>query len=118
MRAVVLQPGQRIGVADVPGAKLVQPTDVLVQVSLAAICGSDVHIKRGGGCWASDVHEPFRRTCFDARHRRVGAEAQAVAWGLPLMKVLLPDPCTDEEHRDAMAKAITEVRGEGVRVIA
>ncbi|MCL5736963.1 MAG: alcohol dehydrogenase catalytic domain-containing protein [Actinobacteria bacterium] len=48
MRAVVLQPGHRIGVADVPDAGLAQPTDVVVRVSLAAICGSDVHIKRGG----------------------------------------------------------------------
>jgi alcohol dehydrogenase len=48
MRAVVLEEGNRIGVVDVPAAQLKQPSDVLVQVTIAAICGTDVHIKHGG----------------------------------------------------------------------
>lgn len=48
MRAVVLEAGQKIAVAEVPDAILKRPTDVVVRVSLAAICMTDVHIKHGG----------------------------------------------------------------------
>ncbi len=48
MRAVVLEEGQKIRVAEVPAARLMQPSDVLIRVTLAAICGTDVHIKHGG----------------------------------------------------------------------
>jgi alcohol dehydrogenase len=48
MRAVVLEEGQKIRMADVPDARLLAPSDVLIRVTLAAICGSDIHIKRGG----------------------------------------------------------------------
>jgi uncharacterized protein (TIGR00290 family) len=45
-------------------------------------------------------------------------EAQARAAGLPLIKVPLPDPCTDEEYRAAMAVAIDEALRNEVRAIA
>jgi alcohol dehydrogenase len=48
MRAVVLEEGQRVVVADVADAKLLGSSDVLIRVTLAAICGTDVHIKHGG----------------------------------------------------------------------
>ena len=48
MRAVVLEEGQRVAVADVADAKLLGSSDVLIRVTLAAICGTDVHIKHGG----------------------------------------------------------------------
>jgi uncharacterized protein (TIGR00290 family) len=45
-------------------------------------------------------------------------EAQARAAGLPPIKVPLPDPCTDEEYRAAMAVAIDEALRNEVRAIA
>lgn len=48
MRAVVLEAGQNIKVAEVPNPRIKRPTDVVVRVSLAAICMTDVHIKHGG----------------------------------------------------------------------
>ncbi|OGM41062.1 hypothetical protein ABOM_010246 [Aspergillus bombycis] len=48
MRAVVWQ-GQpfNISVLDVPKPTILNPTDVIVRMSRAAICGSDLHIYRG-----------------------------------------------------------------------
>jgi len=48
MRAVVLEEGRKIRVADVADARLLGSSDVLIRVTLAAICGTDVHIKHGG----------------------------------------------------------------------
>ncbi len=48
MRAVVLKEGAQIGVEYVPDPSVKGQLDVLVRVTLAAICGTDVHIKHGG----------------------------------------------------------------------
>jgi uncharacterized protein (TIGR00290 family) len=45
-------------------------------------------------------------------------EAQAQACWLPLVKVPLPDPCSDEAYRAAMAEVIDEARQQGVEAIA
>ena len=45
-------------------------------------------------------------------------EAQARACRLPLLKVPLPDPCTDEQYRAAMTEAMGEARGQGVEAVA
>ena len=45
-------------------------------------------------------------------------EAQAEVAGLPLIAVPLPDPCSDEEYRAAMAKGLDEARDMGVEGIA
>jgi diphthamide synthase (EF-2-diphthine--ammonia ligase) len=45
-------------------------------------------------------------------------DAQAEACGLPLTKVWLPDPCSDDEYRHAMAEAISELTARGVESIA
>ncbi len=45
-------------------------------------------------------------------------EAQADACGLPLLRVPLPDPCTDEEYQAAMTVAIAEARAQGVASMA
>jgi uncharacterized protein (TIGR00290 family) len=45
-------------------------------------------------------------------------EAQAAACGLPLWKVWLPDPCSDEQYRAAMSEATERARGQGIRAIA
>jgi uncharacterized protein (TIGR00290 family) len=44
--------------------------------------------------------------------------AQAEACGLPLLSVPIPDPCSDDEYRAAMAVAIAAARDQGVRKIA
>lgn len=47
MRAVVyVRPGE-VEVRDVPAPRLVDPTDVLVQVTSAGICGTDLHASSG-----------------------------------------------------------------------
>ena len=45
-------------------------------------------------------------------------DAQAEACGLPLKKVWLPDPCSDEVYRAAMAEAMDEARSSGVEAMA
>jgi alcohol dehydrogenase len=47
MRAVVLQPNSRFAVEDVPKPRLLEDSDVLVRVTMAAICGSDLHAMHG-----------------------------------------------------------------------
>lgn len=47
MKALTFQAVRDVRVASVPDARLVEPTDVLVRVELAAICGSDLHPFRG-----------------------------------------------------------------------
>ena len=45
-------------------------------------------------------------------------EAQANACGLPLVKVFLPDPCTDEAYRDVMTSCLAQARDQGVEAMA
>ena len=45
-------------------------------------------------------------------------EAQARACRLPLLKVPLPDPCSDEQYQAATKEAIKEARGWEVATIA
>ena len=45
-------------------------------------------------------------------------QAQADAAGLPLLTIPLPDPCTDEQYRAEMSRAIDEVKRRGVQAIA
>ncbi len=45
-------------------------------------------------------------------------EAQARACRLPLFKVPLPDPCTDEAYQAAMTQAMDEARAQGVKAVA
>jgi len=47
MRAVVFVEPGRVDVADVPDPDLKEPTDALVRVTRAAICGSDLHFLHG-----------------------------------------------------------------------
>jgi alcohol dehydrogenase len=47
VQAVVLKDGGQIAVEDVPEPSLRKSSDVLVRVTLAAICGTDVHMKYG-----------------------------------------------------------------------
>jgi uncharacterized protein (TIGR00290 family) len=45
-------------------------------------------------------------------------EAQARACGLPLLKVPLPDPCSDEEYQATMGAVIAGARERGVEAMA
>ncbi len=47
MQAVVLQPGHQLALQEVPKPELDGPGQMLVKVTTAAICGSDLHIKYG-----------------------------------------------------------------------
>ena len=47
MRAVVYRGIERVEVAEVPDAVLVEPSDAIVRVRLTAICGSDLHLYHG-----------------------------------------------------------------------
>ena len=47
MRAVVYDGPRQVSVADVPDARIERATDVLVRVTSANICGSDLHMYEG-----------------------------------------------------------------------
>ena len=47
MKAIVLQEDHQLVLTDVPAPKILDPGDVIVNVTVAAICGSDVHAKHG-----------------------------------------------------------------------
>jgi uncharacterized protein (TIGR00290 family) len=64
-------------------------------------------------------------TTVNSVHRRVAMHAvresllelQAAAAGLPLVKVPIPSPCSNEVYEQAMSAAIAQARTEGVRHI-
>lgn len=45
-------------------------------------------------------------------------EMQAEALGLPLAKVLIPDPCPNDVYEQAMADALATAKGQGVTAVA
>ena len=47
MKAVVYDGPRQVSVKDVPDAKIERPTDVLVRITSANICGSDLHMYEG-----------------------------------------------------------------------
>lgn len=47
MKAVVLQKGNQLALEEVSKPEIIDPDDIVVKVTTAAICGSDVHIKYG-----------------------------------------------------------------------
>ncbi len=62
-------------------------------------------------------------TTVNSTHQRVAmhavreslVEMQAAAVGLPLVKVPIPSPCTNEFYERAMSEAMARARAEGVR---
>lgn len=62
-------------------------------------------------------------TTINRAHQRVAmhavreslVELQAAAAGLPLVKVPIPSPCTNEEYEHAMSDAMARAQAEGVR---
>jgi len=47
MKALVYKAPQQFGLEDVPVPKIIEPTDIIGKVTLAAICTSDIHIVHG-----------------------------------------------------------------------
>ncbi len=47
MKAVVYEGPRQVAVKDVPDARIERPTDVLVRITSANICGSDLHMYEG-----------------------------------------------------------------------
>lgn len=47
MKAVVIKPGNKLGLDDVPKPRLLKDDEALIKVTTAAICGSDLHAKHG-----------------------------------------------------------------------
>ncbi len=47
MKAVIYNGPYDVKVKDVPDAKIVRPTDVLVRITTTNICGSDLHMYEG-----------------------------------------------------------------------
>ena len=59
------------------------------------------------------ITEPYDRVSMHGVRREI-VEAQAEAVGLPLHKVLIPAPCSNEAYEAAMARAMTAAKAEGV----
>ena len=61
MRALIFEAVQRVNVTTVPDPSVMEPTDALIRVRLAGICGSDLHPyhgrERGLDCGAVMGHE-------------------------------------------------------------
>jgi uncharacterized protein (TIGR00290 family) len=62
-------------------------------------------------------------TTVNRTHERVAMHAvreslleiQAEAAGLPLVKVLIPSPCSNEVYEEAMSQAMTQAKAEGIQ---
>jgi len=63
------------------------------------------------------VTEPYARVSMHAVRVSL-LEAQAESAGLPLVRILIPAPCTNEVYEAAMADALARARSEGVTAIA
>jgi uncharacterized protein (TIGR00290 family) len=60
------------------------------------------------------VNRTYARVAMHAVRESL-LERQAAAAGLPLVKVAIPWPCSNEEYERAMSEAMVRARGEGVR---
>jgi alcohol dehydrogenase len=47
MKGVVLKPNHQLALEEVPGPRIENDSDIIVKVTTATICGSDIHIKHG-----------------------------------------------------------------------
>ncbi len=60
------------------------------------------------------MNRTYRRVAMHAVREEL-LELQAAAAGLPLIKVQIPSPCSNEVYEAAMAQAMSRARGDGVR---
>lgn len=63
------------------------------------------------------LNQVARRVAMHAVREEL-LEAQAAALGLPLIKVPIPSPCSNEEYERAMSAVMAQVRADGVDAIA
>ncbi|MBW4027888.1 adenine nucleotide alpha hydrolase [Acidipila rosea] len=63
------------------------------------------------------LNSAFDRVAMHSTRREL-LEAQAAAAGLPLWKVPLPWPCSNEAYEGAMRQACQRAKGEGIEAIA
>ena len=61
MRATVMYGAGDVRVENVPDARLVEPTDALLMVTSACICGSDLRGAPRAGAWATSSSASSRR---------------------------------------------------------
>jgi uncharacterized protein (TIGR00290 family) len=74
----------------------------------------------------SDVEVRGLLTTISRPHARVAMhavresllEAQAESAGVPLRKIFIPSPCSNEEYERAMAQAMDEAKADGIDTIA
>ena len=81
-----------------------------------------LHLLRQGGeveivGLLTTLNEAFNRVAMHGVREEL-LDAQARAAGLPLWKVPLPWPCTNEEYEKRMSAAITRARSEGITHMA
>ena len=63
------------------------------------------------------VNEKYGRVAMHAVREEL-LEAQADAAGLPLWKVPIPSPCSNDQYEAAMAEAVRRARAEGLSAVA
>jgi len=63
------------------------------------------------------VNDVYARVAMHAVREEL-LKAQAEAAGVPLWRVPIPSPCSNEEYEEAMARVIVRARDEGVTAIA
>jgi len=63
------------------------------------------------------ANEVYRRVAMHAVRVEL-LEAQAIAVGVPLWKIPIPSPCSNEEYEAAMRTAIERAKAEGISGIA
>ena len=59
------------------------------------------------------LNEAYGRVAMHGVHDSV-LERQIAVLGLPLLKVLLPDPCTNQAYEERMAQAFERMQSQGV----
>lgn len=79
MKALVYEEPHKYGLMDVPVPKIIEPTDVIGKVTLAAICTSDIHIVHGEVSSAVAPRIIGHEFCIEIVE--VGAEVKSVKKG-------------------------------------
>jgi uncharacterized protein (TIGR00290 family) len=69
------------------------------------------------GALMTTINEPAQRVAMHAVRVEL-LEAQAAALGLPLWKIPIPSPCSNEAYESAMAGAVGRAVGEGFTHVA
>src|SRR5262245_13341205 len=100
MRATLMYGAGDVRIENVPDARVIEPTDALVVVSRAAICGSDL--------W------PYKTLEHSETGRRIGHEAigvvEAVGAGVRTMKVGISSSCRSHTRTAPASSAAKHCR--------